>query len=396
MDVPGIVQSSLADADDETVVATVHLKGDDALFVTPTRTLLYRADGLLSDESVEEYPHDAHRIEVGEGRRKATIRLDYGVDGERSFGVPPGALDEALHPVIAGVLNAAGAIEPGETVVRTFRFSELTLVVTSARVFKHVGAAVWDDEFEEVAFADVTGLDLEDGTVASQLVLETSGRAQRVKTPTARAQEVYDCCEEALLAYHDVSSYEAFRERIDAEEADGTGASDEPAAADDATTAPDVSDDLTLVNDELDPLDTGGDGDQDGDTKAGSTADDLSASGPTAESAATETAGVAVDSEDGEVVEVAEVSETDSVAAADAADARDDGENASDDGEDGASTDGFADSGFESAVAVEPADREAVEQELRALYQAIDRQRELLDRQQRAVEELAEALIRDR
>jgi hypothetical protein len=58
MDVPGIVESEL---DGEDVAASVSLGSEDVLYVTPTRTLIYRSDGLLSDESVEEYPHDAER-----------------------------------------------------------------------------------------------------------------------------------------------------------------------------------------------------------------------------------------------------------------------------------------------------------------------------------------------
>ena len=81
MSQPEIVQ---ADLDDEDVVARVDLGGEDELYVTPTRTLLYRAEGLLSDESVEEYPHEAERVTVSEGRRKAKVTLDYGLDGEKT------------------------------------------------------------------------------------------------------------------------------------------------------------------------------------------------------------------------------------------------------------------------------------------------------------------------
>ncbi len=130
MSVPGIVQSSLGD---EHAAATVSLGGEDALYVTPTRTLIYRADGLLSDESVEEYPHEAEQIDVSEGRRKSTVSLDYGIDGTDQFKVPTKRLHDALHPVIAGVLNAAGVTDANEQVIQTYQFSELTLVLTSAR-----------------------------------------------------------------------------------------------------------------------------------------------------------------------------------------------------------------------------------------------------------------------
>jgi len=203
MDVPALVQSSLGDED---VAAHVSLKGEDALFVTPTRTLLYTADGLLSDESVEEYPHDAEGIGVSEGRRKAKVTLDYGLDGDESFSVPSASLDDVLHPIIAGVLNAADVTDPGETVKRTYRFSELTLVVTSDRVVKHIGSAVWGPDYEEIAYATVTGIDTEDGNVSSQLVLETTDRTERIKAPNEQFRAVREAVEEAVLAYHGVDS----------------------------------------------------------------------------------------------------------------------------------------------------------------------------------------------
>jgi len=203
MDVPALVQSSLGDED---VAAHVALKGEDALFVTPTRTLLYTADGLLSDESVEEFPHDAEGISVSEGRRKAKVTLDYGLDGDESFSVPSGNLDDVLHPILAGVLNAADVTDPGETVKRTYRFSELTLVVTSDRVVKHIGSAVWGPDYEEIAYATVTGIDTEDGNVSSQLVLETTDRTERIKAPNEQFRAVREAVENAVFAYHGVDS----------------------------------------------------------------------------------------------------------------------------------------------------------------------------------------------
>jgi hypothetical protein len=217
MDLPEIVQTAL---DGEGVAARVDLGGEDDLLVTPTRTLVYRAEGLLSDESVEEYPHDAERIEVSEGRRKSKITLDYGLDGEETFAVPSKRLQDALHPVIAGVMNAAGITDPGETVKQTFRFSELTLVVTSARVVKHIGTAVWDDDFEEFHYDDVTDLTFEDGSVATSIVLEVGGRQERIKAPNDAAREVREGLESALLAYYDVESLEEFRVAVAPEEDD--------------------------------------------------------------------------------------------------------------------------------------------------------------------------------
>jgi len=230
MDVPAAVASALGD---ESVAARVPLRGDDALFVTPTRTIVYHADGLLSSESVEEFGHDAERVAVDDGRRKATLTLDYGLDGERSVVVPAGRVDDVLHPVLAGVLNAAGVTDPGESVSRTYHFNELTLVVTDRRLVRHVGTAVWDDDYDEIDYADVTGLDTEEGSVASQLVLETTGRTQRIKVPNEQFRDVRETVEEALYASHDVSSraafHEAMREENDDETSDAVGEPDDDA-----------------------------------------------------------------------------------------------------------------------------------------------------------------------
>jgi hypothetical protein len=226
MDVPTLVEEALGEED---VAAHVPLKGEDALFITPSRTIHYREEGLLSDESVAEYPHDAERVEVEEGRRKATIRLDYGTRGTEAFNVPSSRLDEALHPVLAGVLNAMGVTEPGETVKRTFRFSELTLVVTSRRLVKHIGSAVWDPEYEEVVYEDVTDVDVEEGNVSSQFVLTTPNRTQRVKAPNESFREVEESVRDAILAAYDVGSLDEFRElKAAAETEEATMAEEEP------------------------------------------------------------------------------------------------------------------------------------------------------------------------
>ncbi|WP_224334813.1 DUF7115 domain-containing protein [Haloprofundus halobius] len=211
MSLPELVQTEL---DDEPVAARVNLGGEDGLFVTPTRTLIYRSEGLLSDESVEQYPHDAERISVSEGgraSRKATVTLDYGLDGEQSFSLPSKRLQDALHPVLAGILSAAGITDPGETVKQTFRFSELTLVVTSDRVVKHIGAPVWDEDFEGFHYADVTDLTFEDGSVATSIVLTLGSRQERFKAPNDDARAVRETLTDALCTYHDVPSLDAFR-----------------------------------------------------------------------------------------------------------------------------------------------------------------------------------------
>ena len=82
MSLPDALTSAL---EDESAVAEVDLGGDDTLAVTPTRTLIYRADGLLSDEAVEEYPHNAERLTLSEGRRKAKLTMEYGLDGTETL-----------------------------------------------------------------------------------------------------------------------------------------------------------------------------------------------------------------------------------------------------------------------------------------------------------------------
>lgn len=227
MSVPGIVQSSLGDED---VAARVSLGGEDELFITPTRTLVYRAEGLLSDESVEEFSHGADRLVLSEGRRKTKFSLEYPLEGTKEFTIPAKKTDAALHPVLAGVLNGNEITDPGETVVQTYRFSELTLIVTSDRLVKHIGSAVWDDEYEEYHFADVTKLSFESGSVATQIVLEVDGRPQRIKAPNEEADDLRERLKRALFEFHDVDSLEELN-ALNVEEDDGADAEDEPRAA---------------------------------------------------------------------------------------------------------------------------------------------------------------------
>jgi hypothetical protein len=208
MSVPETVQATLGD---ESVAARVDLGGEDALLVTPTRTIVYRAEGLLSDENIEEFPHDAEHVGVEEGRRTATITLDYGLDGERTFSVPTKRLDQVLHPVLAGVLNAAGVTESGETVKQTFRFSELTIVITSERLVRHIGPAVWDEEYESYHYGDVTDLDFEEGSVATSVVMTVDGRQERFKTPNDRARALREGLVSAVCAYHGVDDVDDLR-----------------------------------------------------------------------------------------------------------------------------------------------------------------------------------------
>ncbi|WP_207587834.1 DUF7115 domain-containing protein [Halomontanus rarus] len=226
MSVPGIVQSTL---DGDEIAARVSLGGEDELFITPRSSIVYRGDGLLSDESVDEFPHDADRLTLSEGRRKTRFSLEYALDGTRDFTVPSSKTEAVLHPVLAGILNGNGITDPGETVAQTYRFSELTLIVTSDRLVKHIGEAVWDGDFEQYHFDDVTNLSFEDGSVATQIVIEVDGRPQRIKAPNDEATDVSERLKRALFAYHDVDSLAALNDAVGVDEEDDSR--DDPAVA---------------------------------------------------------------------------------------------------------------------------------------------------------------------
>lgn len=235
MAVPDLVRERLGG---EKPVARVPLGGDDELWVTPSRGLIYRAEGLLSGETVDEYPLEAQTLTMTEGRRKTTIRLDRGYDGADEFTVPAKHTEEALRPVVEGVLASGGITEDGESVKQVFRLGELTLVVTDGRVVKHVGSALWTaEDYEEFAYDDVTDLDLEHGSVSSELVIEVDGRPQRIKTPSEDAHEIRKTVEGPLLARHEVDSVAALRRKFaDDEEAPAEEAPESPAAAGEAPT----------------------------------------------------------------------------------------------------------------------------------------------------------------
>ena len=414
MSTPDIVEETL---DGEPVAARVDLGGEDELLVTPTRTLVYRAEGLLSDESVEEFPHDAERVSVAEGRRKAKVTLDYGLDGERTFALPSGRLESALHPVLAGVLSAAGITDPGETVKRTFRFSELTLAVTSARVVKHVGTAVWDDEYEEFHYDDVTDLAFEEGSVATSVVITTGDRQERFKAPNDDARRVSETLEAALLAHYDVGSLEEFRTAVvpdDESGSAGTNAADaanvafgdgpDPLSADPAelADAPANGTREAPVSETPDAVRANGAAASD-DGSAGAGAAGTGAAAvvesldPTAESESTdvgsgetqsEAVGAAVggaDAPDDEVPGTATGAEASPVDAAESDAADGDVQTDADDG--------FEGSGFESVATLDAADVMAELVDLRA---AVEAQNERLDRQRDTIEQLVAELRRGR
>lgn len=222
MDVPDLVAAEL---DDESVLASVDVGGGDGVFVTPGRTLVYRSDGLLSDESVSEYPHGFQQLTLSEGRRRARFRFDT-IDGERDFAVGTDHAHDVLRTVLAGHLRATGTLGESERVRGVYRFQELTLVVGTERLLKHVGGAAWSEEYDAYPYADLTDLDFEEGTVATAVVLAHGGRSERFKAPNESARAVRETLVDAVCSFHDVGSLEEFRVAVadedDAEEPTGT------------------------------------------------------------------------------------------------------------------------------------------------------------------------------
>ncbi|WP_408958243.1 hypothetical protein [Natrinema sp. 74] len=386
MSVPGIVHSTL---DGEEIAARVSLGSDDELFITPTRTIVYRADGLLSDESADKYPHDADRLTLSEGRRKTKFSLEYALDGPREFTIPAGKTDAVLHPVLAGVLNGNEITDSGETVAKTYRFSELTLIITSDRLVKHIGGAVWDDDYEEYHFDDVTNLSFEDGSVATQIVLTVDGRPQRIKAPNEEANDLRERLQRALFDYHGVGSLEELNDTLGGdgdEAADSNGAVDfgggvDPLDADPPEPEGDERRDEASAagkSDAADPL-------------ADIGADDSAAATPSAaesddQSAATPSQSVSATGGDYDAEEVA--TETEAILADAAADAA-----ASSSAGDEVPT--AAETGQGAAAPAPETDPELLER-IEALEETVERQSELIEQQGETIDRLIEELRQGR
>ena len=209
---PDLIASHL---DDEEAVATVDLSGEDILVITPTRSLLYESEGILSDESVSEFPHDVDGVAVKDGRRGSRIELTYPIQEPKQLRVPSDRRDAAIHYMLAGIFHAKGITESGESVQSVYLFNEMTLVITSQQVLTHIGAMVWDADYETYPFEDLTRLAFEEGSVATEVVLYVSGRSQRIKVPKGRGEEVKRALQEAVFAHFDVTSLDELNDALD-------------------------------------------------------------------------------------------------------------------------------------------------------------------------------------
>jgi len=398
MSLPDALTSALGE---EPAVAEVSLGGDDILAVTPTRTLVYRAEGLLSDEAVEEYPHDAERLTLSEGRRKAKLTMEYGLDGTETLSLPSSRIDDALFPILAGVINAAGVTEPGESVLKTFRFSEITLIITSRQVVKHIGTPVWTEDFETFEYASITDVTFEEGSVATTVVLTHDGRQDRFKIPSDDARAVREAVVDAVCAFHEVDSIDALRAQVAA------AADDEPDTPADAEASADQLD----FGEGIDPLGADPpevDAEENSDSATDSTANetpgdealaaslgqggsDQSSTAAESESATTADSGTATtggnassttaDSEAESQPTTTAGTEADAATTADAATPET------------TQSSGFANSGFESAG---PVDDDDLAETVATLAERIDRQEEQLARQNELIETLIEELRRGR
>jgi hypothetical protein len=213
MEIPDLVQQELGD---EEIRGGVNLGDEDAACFTPTRTLVYRGEGLLSDEKVASYPHDFERLTVSEGRRKTKFSLIY--TGEKlELSVPGSRADAVLERLLEGKLTVSGGIAPEESLAGVFRFSELTLVITDRQLLKHIGNVTWDADYEAFSFDDVTGLEFEEGSVATAVVLSFNERPERIKAPSEEAPMVRKTLEEALFAYHEVDSLADLNAKVGAD-----------------------------------------------------------------------------------------------------------------------------------------------------------------------------------
>lgn len=392
MEVPELVRSAL---EGERVEASVDLGGDDRLFVAPSRTVVYRSEGLLSDETVEEYPHDAEAIRIEKGRRKAKVVLDYGLDGEQTLGIPAKRLDEVFHNVFSGVLRERAVVDPDEDVIETFQFSELTLTITQSRVVKHVGAVAWDEDYEQFHYEDVTDLTVESGSVATSIVLTLDDRQERFKAPNESERAVRETLESALLSYHDVESVEELRVRAE-EKRDAEEDSGEETKSGETIDESDDLDERMSFGDGPDPLDTDTDTEVDAEAETDAevdvdantdTATDGEASAPTSEASDPERVSRRHDTGSKPERESVEPHGTG------------DGQFQTVDSEDV-----FEGSGFQSAGPVDSEDisvelealREDVSTELDALREVIEKQNEQLTRQRETIDQLIEELRRGR
>ncbi|MFC7058271.1 hypothetical protein [Halovenus salina] len=268
-------------------------------------------------------------------------------------------------------------IESDEQIEGVFRFSELALVVTDRRIVKHIGAYLWDPDYEEYPYSQVTGLEFEEGSVATSVVISVDGRPQRIKAPSGEAEVLRRALTTALFSYYEVDSLE---------ELNATLAESKPETSESTESSGSLSSDIEL-DDTIDPLVTPDD----------NAADDISEppteatkpeSGSTSESPGNTTE---------PLVEKTEPSARTTESSTAAADTEPGDRNRTHTaaGDTGAQTtaDQSADTGTPD---IDPDDIEAMKSRLDTLTEVAKRQNTLLKQQQETITQLVDELKRQR
>jgi hypothetical protein len=352
MEIPDLIKRRLGE---ESIESAVNLGDEDVICFTPSRALLYRGEGLIGDESVEEFDCNVERLNVSDGRRKMSFRLQY-VDGEESFSVSSDRGEAVVQRLLQSILRTANVLDPDESVQDAYRFSELTIIITDQRLVKHVGAYVWDGEFEEYHFGDVTGLDFEKGSVATQIVLSVSGRPQRFKAPSDEAKLLRRALTNALCEYYEVGSLSQLNRVLDEK------------TEDDDSTDDSVASDIEL-DDSISPLvgDTDEEPALDGEVRE---IGESRPEEPTADSTATQSE----TSDDGDTTQPTTAQEETTTAQEETTTA--------------------TTAGGQTAGWVDPAEFEAMQTQVSKLTTAVKRQNELLKEQHQTIQQLIEELQR--
>ena len=340
MELPELVDRRLG----ERPRSTVALDGEDVAVFTSDRTVVYRGDSLLRDASIETYGHDIERLTASTGRGDTTFVLEY-VSGTKELTVPESHAEAVLERLLHGILETGDVLDSNERVQGVYLFSDLTIVVTDGRLVKHVGAAVWDGEHESFPFDTVTGLEFEEGAVATQVVLWVQGRAERIKAPSEEAPLLRRTLTRALCTFYGVDS-------LDQLESFGPTATDP---------APDSS---IALDEDIPPLIETGETDEETDTVSAVGRDDW------------------LDPESGDTPSNDRGGPVDGRQAGEPGKEPMDGASESDDNEPAGETG--------------TGDIEALEQQVRALTHVVDQQNELLERQSRRLSEIADHLDADR
>jgi hypothetical protein len=387
MEIPTAIRQRLGGEEIESAIA---LGDEDLLCFTPTRTLRYSGQGLFSDESVEIYEHDLERLGVSTGRRKTAFTLEY-LDRVESFSVPRDRGEAVLERLLGSVLRAAGVVEVDEEIRGTFRFSELSVVVTDERLVKHVGSYVWDPDYEEFRYEDVTGLSFEDGSVATQIVISTATGQQRIKTPNDQAPVLRETLQETMFAHHGVESLDALNDRLGP-----SGGADKNSGGGDF----ELDDSITPLvgtgeNEEQSPEENGGERETEPGIDLVETAGTEATSHTDADASTDGSAGSsAVTERTPDTQEAKRERHT-----GDSADttAPDTGTETPNEWPEGTTKDGgVGDKTGGNQRHVDPADVEAIEAQLAALTDVVKKQHTLLAEQQKTVEQLAEELRKQR